>query len=249
MSSKTARFGALVGAGHLRRRPGELRWGCAAEGGARAPANSSATMQPLERYFNELASAAPVPGGGSAAAVVTSAGAALVGMVARICADNPKYAEHASLARRLAAESDRLVAALGAARERDERAFAAVVAAQTLPKVSSQDKAVRASVLQRALLDAAREPLEAAALARAALHAAAELLVLGNPHLASDVGCAAEFAYAGLTAYAYNVRVNHRYIKDAEAIARQQIELAACEAGADEELARVRAAVGTALRG
>lgn len=221
----------------------------AAEGNVWAPANSSATVQTLDRYLNELASEAPVPGGGSAAAVVASAGAALVGMVARICAANPKYAARAELARRLTAEGDRLVTALAVARERDERAFAAVVAAQAMPKATAPEKAARASALQAALLDAAREPLAAAGLARAALHAAAGLLEIGNPHLASDVGCAAEFAFAALAAYAYNVRVNHRYLKDEGQIAQQRRALEACESGAGDELASVRAAVGAALRG
>lgn len=205
-------------------------------------------METLDRYVIDLASAAPVPGGGSAAALVASAGAALVGMVARICAENPKYAAHEALARRLTVQSDRLVAALTRARERDERAFAAVVAAQVMPKGTRPEKAARATALQAALLGAAREPLEAAGHARAALRAAAELLRIGNPHLASDIGCAAEFAYAGLAAFAYNVRVNHRYLKDAGAIADQRRALEACESGADAELASVRAAVADALR-
>lgn len=204
-------------------------------------------MHPIDRYFGDLASSEPVPGGGSAAAIVASAGAALVGMVARICANNPKYAAHAVLTQRLIAESDRLLAALASARERDERAFAAAVAAQAMPKGTPEEKALRASALQAALLEAAREPLEAAGLARAALNAAVRLLEIGNRHLASDVGCAAEFAYAGLVAYAYNVRVNHRYLTDAGVVARQKQTLQACEAGAAEELGSVRAAVGGLL--
>lgn len=204
-------------------------------------------MQTFDEYVNELASSTPVPGGGSAAAIVGATGAALVGMVARICAASPKYAAHAALAHRLTAESDRLVTAFEGARERDERAFAEVVRAQALPKATPQERALRTDVLQAALLAAAAEPLEAAALARAALRAAAELLTFGNPHLASDVGCAAEFAYAALAAYGYNVRVNHRYLKESAETAQQRRALAACERGAAEELASVRAAVRNTL--
>ncbi|HKU82381.1 MAG TPA: cyclodeaminase/cyclohydrolase family protein, partial [Candidatus Tumulicola sp.] len=104
-------------------------------------------MQTFDEYVHQLASSAPVPGGGSAAAIVAAAGAALVGMVARICAGNPKYAAHAALAQRLSAESDRLVAALKEARDRDERAFGAVVSAQALPKATPQERASRTSAL------------------------------------------------------------------------------------------------------
>ena len=59
-------------------------------------------METIQQYLTDLGSEAPVPGGGSAATIVAACGAALVGMVARICARNPKYAAHAELAREMA---------------------------------------------------------------------------------------------------------------------------------------------------
>ena len=56
--------------------------------------------------------------------------------------------------------------------------------------------------------------------------------------LVSDAGCAAEFANAALLACAYNVRINHRYMKDAAAIARQSATLTAMEERATKTLAR-----------
>lgn len=204
-------------------------------------------METIQQYLTDLGSEAPVPGGGSAATIVAACGAALVGMVARICARNPKYAAHAELAQNLAVASDVLRSALSEARDRDERAFAAVVAAQALPKERPEEKAERARVLELALGEAADAPLGTATLSLDALRQAAQLLEIGNRHLASDVGCAAEFAFAGLAACAYNVRVNHRYMHDLTAIAEQEKTLAGYETQANQTLANVRAAVAALL--
>ncbi|MFY9781061.1 MAG: cyclodeaminase/cyclohydrolase family protein, partial [Candidatus Baltobacteraceae bacterium] len=74
-------------------------------------------METLEDYLDALASASPTPGGGSAAAVAGAAAGALVAMVARITAANPKYAERSAAARDLAERADALRAALLAARQ------------------------------------------------------------------------------------------------------------------------------------
>jgi formiminotetrahydrofolate cyclodeaminase len=206
-------------------------------------------VETFEQYLRNLASEAPVPGGGSAAAIVGATGAALVGMVARICAGSPKYAAHAVLAHDLIASSDRQVEAFARARERDERAFGNVVAAQRLPKETTEHRDERRRALDLALLDAASEPLAAAELCLGVLRDAVRLLEIPNESLRSDVGCAAEFGFAALQACAYNVRVNHRYARDAAAIAKQAETLADRERQARDALARVRQAVTQTLGG
>jgi formiminotetrahydrofolate cyclodeaminase len=50
---------------------------------------------------------------------------------------------------------------------------------------------------------------------------------LENAHLMSDVECALRLARAALDASAANVKVNHRFLKNAEVISAQASRLAA----------------------
>lgn len=68
--------------------------------------------EPLRAYTEALASGAPTPGGGSAAALVGALGAALNSMVANFTLGREKFAAVEEDVRRLLAESERLRAEL-----------------------------------------------------------------------------------------------------------------------------------------
>jgi formiminotetrahydrofolate cyclodeaminase len=203
----------------------------------------------IDGYLEALASAAPTPGGGSAATLVAALGAALVAMVARITAESGKHPERGALAEHLISAADERRSDLLAARARDERAYGAVVAAMSLPRATDEEKAARAATLQRALDGAAAAPLYAASLALETLHLAASALELRNANLVSDIGCAAEFAAAALAASAYNVRINHKFMKDRAAIQTQEAALTGFERAAAGLLERVRSETARSLAG
>jgi glutamate formiminotransferase/formiminotetrahydrofolate cyclodeaminase len=206
-------------------------------------------MLDFDDYLARLASADPTPGGGSAAALVAAMGAALVAMVNRITLGSPKLASVHERAERLAELADELRERCAHARARDEAAFAAVVAAQALPKDSDDAMAARTTALQAALTEAAEAPLHAATLALEVLELAEETALLGNANLVSDVGCAAAFGTAALRASADNVRVNHLFLKDAATRERQAHHLAALEENAALYGARTTTQVDAVLRG
>ena len=194
----------------------------------------------LDGYLEALASALPTPGGGSAAALTGALGAALVAMVARITASNPKFAARADQATALAARADALRQALERARADDESAFARVIAAQALPRSSDAEKTARSEALQAAFAGASEAPLQTARFALEVLRASGAALGLENHHLSSDASCAAEFAATALATAAYNVRANHPYMKDGALVAGQQAELASLTTEAAELLAAAR---------
>ena len=201
----------------------------------------------LESYLDALASRAPTPGGGSAATIVAACGAALVAMVARITRENARFEANVTLADELIAKADGIRAQSLLARERDESAYANVIAAMAKPKQTEGERAVRTAAVQTALGGAARAPLEAAELAKLVTVLAARALELENPHLASDLQCAAEFAAAAVAAAASNVRANHKYMKDRATIERDESTLARYEAETMAALKRVRSDVARAL--
>jgi formiminotetrahydrofolate cyclodeaminase len=205
-------------------------------------------VETIDAYLDRLASADPTPGGGSAAAIVAAAGAALVAMVARITRGNAKAEARHALADALIAEADAARSDLLAARERDEHAYAGVVTAMALPKTTDDEKAKRTVSLQSALRKAAEEPLLAASLAQRVLELAERALDLENAGLASDLGCAAAFAQSSVEACAFNVRVNHRFIKDTSFVASQAARLVAVEEESSRLFASVRIVTNGVLR-
>ncbi len=165
-------------------------------------------------------------------------------MVARIARRNPKNAASTEALDAIVERADSLRAEISDARLRDEEAFAGVIAAQALPKDTEKAKAERRQALDDALARAAEEPLRATALSLQVLELLEKMLEFPIQALSSDVGSAAEFAGAALASCAYNVRINHRFMRDPEIVALQEQALQEREAAARKSVDRVRRQIG-----
>jgi formiminotetrahydrofolate cyclodeaminase len=166
-------------------------------------------------------------------------GAALCAMVARITAGSGRYAAVHAEAQAIAAEADILRERFAAARPLDEAAYGRVVEASALPKETAEEKGRRTAALQDALIGAAEAPLAAAGLCAEGTALAERAGALGNTHLVSDVECALHFFRASLAAGVANVRINHRFIKDAAVVQAQSERLAAIVAQANATIDRL----------
>ena len=158
----------------------------------------------LDGWLEELAGGAPVPGGGSAAALAGALAGALVAMVARLTTGRKAYAAAQGRVAEILAEADALRAQLRRLVDDDAAAYARVSAAYKLPK----DAPGRRRAVDEALVGAARTPL---AMARGAARLAAlagEIGAIGNKNASSDAKVAAALAAAALTGAIENVRVN-----------------------------------------
>jgi formiminotetrahydrofolate cyclodeaminase len=194
-------------------------------------------------WLDELASAAPAPGGGAAAAMLAAVGAALISMVCNLTIGKPKYAEHedAMLAALVSATELRAQAASLAAQ--DAVAFLAVSDAYKLPRDTEAAKAARAEAIQVALVGAAGVPLRTAAVAAAVIGLAEGVLDGANVNVLSDVAVAASSARAALEAAVVNVEINLAALRDEGSRATLRAELdrhAQAAASADRVVAAVR---------
>jgi len=181
---------------------------------------------PLTTYLEDLASNKPAPGGGSAAALAGALGAALGSMVANFTVGKEKFAAVEEQARKALEECERLRGELAGLIQADVEAYSKYAAATGLPRSNEEEKEKRAAAIQQAMKAAAAVPLEACRKCQEILEVSRQLLEIGNPNLVSDVGCAAELAYAALRAALLNVEVNHAFIKDETYIKAQKEELA-----------------------
>jgi formiminotetrahydrofolate cyclodeaminase len=180
----------------------------------------------ISTYLDDLASNKPAPGGGSAAALAGALGAALGSMVANFTVGKEKFAAVEAQAKAALEECERLRAALTELVQADVNAYGKYAAATGLPKTTDEEKAHRTATIQQAMKDAAAVPMEVCRKCHEILKVSQQLLEIGNPNLVSDVGCAAEFALAGINAALLNVEVNHAFIKDPAYIEAQKKELA-----------------------
>lgn len=171
-------------------------------------ADSSFRDLTLGGFVDALASAEPVPGGGSASAVAASLGGALVAMVAGLSQGRMKWAEHAALHAESAETGRRLAAQLLDLADQDADAYAGFAAALKMPKESEADIATRREAMRAAARRASDVPMETLEACLAVVSAAESLAGRCNTNAASDIGVAALLAEAAAHGAAANVLVN-----------------------------------------
>ena len=165
-------------------------------------------------FVEELASAAPVPGGGGASAYVGALAAALASMVGNLTVGKKTYAE-------VEGEVVHHLEELGDLRERlielvdaDARAFKPLAAAYRMPKGTPEELAAKQDAIQRALVGATEVPLDIMRTVARVVDHADYLANHGSRMARSDAGVSAAFARAAVDGASLNVYINAASMDD-----------------------------------
>lgn len=168
------------------------------------------TLESCRKFVEVLASSAPAPGGGGAAALVGAIGTALGNMVGSLTVGKKKYADVEAEIIALKEKCDALQTELLDQVEADDKGFVPLAKAYGIPK----DDPNRDAILEEATITACAVPMHIMELCCQALEYVAVFAAKGSRLAVSDAGCAAVCCKAGLQAASLNVFINTKSLKN-----------------------------------
>jgi len=180
----------------------------------------------LDRYVQDLAARLPAPGGGSAAALAASLGAALGSMVINFTIGKPRYARYETQLNEMLGRSEKL-----------KNRFLDLVDLDVAAFSSGKPQ------------DALDVPFMVCRLCLEAIRLCPPLLRKGNVNLISDVAVAASLLEAGFVSARFNVQINLKGFADKRAARSIRAELRRAEKSVRKIRERTEAEVGKIIGG
>ncbi len=168
------------------------------------------TMESCRTFVSVLASDAPAPGGGGAAALVGAIGTALGNMVGSLTVGKKKYADVQDEILDLKAKCDALQKELLDQVEADEVNFLPLAKAYGIPK----DDPNRDQIMEEATIIACSTPMKIMELCCQAIEYIAVFAAKGSRLAVSDAGCGAVCCKAALQAASLYVFINTKSLKN-----------------------------------
>ena len=198
-------------------------------------------------FIDELASAAPTPGGGGAASYVGAVASALASMVGNLTVGKKTYAavedDVRATLERLALLRNKLLALI----ESDAQAFEPLAASYRMPKATPEEAAAKQAALQLALGPACDVPLIIMRTCAEVIDHADFLARNGSKLAVSDAGAAAVLARA-VVAASMNVYINAASMDDEARADRYRAEADRLIAEANERADGILAYTMDAIR-
>ena len=170
------------------------------------------TQKSCREFVEVLASNAPVPGGGGAAALVGALGTALGNMVGSLTVGKKKYADVEVEIIALKAKCDALQKDLLDQVPADAVGFEPLAKSYGIPK----DNPDRDRILEEATIVACQVPMKIMELCCESIEAISVFAAKGSRLAVSDAGCGAVCCKAALQSASLNVFINTKSLKNRE---------------------------------
>jgi formiminotetrahydrofolate cyclodeaminase len=181
----------------------------------RGSAGTFAGNENISAFLRVLDPTDDLTGGGTASAVAGAMAAGLVAMVARLSIGKKGMKDEAYY-RAIDGEAQTLSVNLFAGGREDSEAFRTVRAAYRQAAAGAESGSSRGEQIQKAVIQAARVPLENAEACKRVLDLCVRLEGHSNPNAESDLECACHLARAGLLGCLANVEINLGSLEDEE---------------------------------
>lgn len=176
----------------------------------------SFNQESLTVFSDELASNAPVPGGGGSCAYAGALAASLGEMVCHLTIGKKKYRDRETDLTDLCGKLEEERKILLSLVDEDAKGFEPLAYAYRLPHATEEEKAFRNQLLEEGYQKAADAPMQIMESCARTIELLEEAARLGTPLALSDVGVGAAFARSALEGASLNVYINTKYMKDRE---------------------------------
>ena len=176
-------------------------------------------------FLDVLASKAPVPGGGGAAAMGGAIGMALSNMVGNLTVGKKKFADVEDEVKELLDQGYKIIEELKVLVDKDAEVFEPLSKAYGLPKDTAEEAAHKAEVLEECSKEACSVPMEIMRKSYAGIKIHERMGQIGTKMAISDVGCGVAFLKAALVSGQLNVLINLGAIKDEQFIKETVAEM------------------------
>jgi len=165
-------------------------------------------------FADKLAAKTPVPGGGGASAMAGALGAALGSMVCNYTIGKKKYKNVEEDVKLILEKAALLQSKLLSLVDKDAVVFEPLSKAYAMPENTEEEKNLKEKIMEEALVEASKVPMEIMEAALEAIGLHEELLEKGSKMLISDVGVGVILCKAALQGAALNVFINTGAMKN-----------------------------------
>ena len=168
----------------------------------------------IDDYLKEVASKAPIPGGGGASAVAGALSAALSSMVCNLTVGKKSYMAVEDDVKKILESMNSHIDSFLKLADKDALVFYPLSQAYGFKPKDEKEKSEHEKNMEKLLLDAAMIPLEVMKEARGMLDDIKFLAKNGSKLAVSDAGVAVSLLRSAVSGAMMNVVINLKYMKD-----------------------------------